>query len=217
MKTKAAIFLNGAYPPDHSYFYKHECQTARKDSIVIVTDGGLQFFVINGLAPDLIIGDWDSTDISRLKNYPKAVTISVPGDGKMSTDGEIALDWCVKNDIEEVVIYGGVDAVFETDHLLGNIFMMFHYKNKFTSILMRDYCQEIVPLLDESYAGIGKPDDMISIVPLSEEISYTGDGLKYDPAGATYTFGQSTPLRNQLTESVFSIELKGKAALVRHF
>ena len=209
--------MNGAYPPDHSYFYKRECQAARKNSIIVVTDGGLQFFVVNQLVPDMIIGDWDSTDIKRLKDYPKAVTISIAGEGKMATDSEMALDWCVENGIKAVTIYGGIDSSFESDHLLGNVFLLFKYKENFDSIIMRDYCQEIVPLHDESYAGIGQPGDMLSVVPISEKITLSGDGLRYDPGGRTYNFGQTTSLRNELTENVFSVELKGKAALIRHF
>lgn len=217
MKTKAAIFLNGAYPPDHSYFYVREYKHAAKDSVIIVTDGGLQFFINHKLTPDLIIGDWDSADIKLVKSYPKAVTLTMPSDGKAYTDNELALKWCVENKIREAVIYGGIDTSFETDHLLGNVFLLFTFKTKLQSIKMRDYCQEIVALENESYTGNGKPGDMISVVPVSEKITYAGDGLSYNPEGKTYKFGHTTPLRNQLADKIFHIEVKGKAVLVRHF
>jgi thiamine pyrophosphokinase len=217
MKNKAAIYLNGAYPPDHSYFYIHEYKRSVKDSVVIVTDGGLKFFIVHKLTPDLIIGDWDSANIKHLKEYPKAVTISVPSDGKAYTDSELALDWCVKNKIREVTIYGGIDSAFETDQLLGNIFLLFAFKKKFYSIKMRDYCQEIIPIYNESYNGNGKPGDMLSVVPISEKIVYAGDGLRYDPKGKTYKFGKTTPLRNLLDDTIFRVEIKGRAVLIRHF
>ncbi len=217
MKNKAAIFLNGAYPPDHSYFYIHEYKRAGDDSVIIVADGGLQFFINHEIAPDLIIGDWDSADIETVKSYPKAVTISVPSEGKDYTDTELALNWCLENGVKDITLYGGVDNSFETDQMLGNVFLMFTYKDRFNSIKMRDYCQEIVPLIDECYTGNGTEDDMLSVVPVSEHIVLSGDGLKYDPSGKTYALGQTTSLRNQLADAVFHIELKGKGILIHHF
>ena len=217
MKTKAAIFLNGAYPPDHSYFYIREYKQALGDTMIIVTDGGLQFFINHELFPDLIIGDWDSADIRLLKAFPKALTITAPATDKAYTDGELAIQWCIDNSIKEVVLYGGIDTSFETDQLFGNVLMMFSYKANFMSIIMRDYCQEIIPLKDETISGIGKPGDMLSVIPISKEITYEAEGLKFDPQGKTYKFGETTPLRNELVEDVFNIKVKGKALLIRHF
>jgi len=217
MKTKAAIYLNGSYPPDHLYFYIREYKDSLDDSIIIVTDGGLQFFINNNLLPDLILGDWDSADIGLIKSFPKAVTISMPGDGKTLTDGELALDWCANNNISEIVIYGGIDTVFETDQLLANIFMMFAYKSKFTSIKMRDYCQEIIPLENQRYSGHGSVGDKLSVAPISDEITYEATGLKYNPEGQTYKFGQTKPLRNQLADTRFSVNISGRALLFKHF
>ena len=217
MKTKAAIFLNGAYPPDHSYFYINEYKKAGEDSVVITVDGGLQFFLNHKLNPDLIIGDWDSADLEIVKSYPKAVTIGIPAEGKDYTDTELALEWCVKNNIEDVILYGGVDNTFETDQLLGNICLLFAYKDKLNSIKMLDYCQEILPFVDEEISGIGKAGDMISVVPMADQITLSGDGLAYDPGGKVYKFGQTTSMRNQLIGGPFSFKVKGRAALIRHF
>ncbi|MCP4581426.1 MAG: thiamine diphosphokinase [candidate division Zixibacteria bacterium] len=217
MKTKAAIYLNGSYPPDHLYFYIRECKNLADNSFIIVTDGGLQFFINNNLSPDLILGDWDSTDIRLIKSFPKALTISMPGDGKALTDGEMALDWCMNNNITDIVIYGGIDTTFETDQLLGNIFMMFAYKNKFSSTRMRDYCQEIIPLENETFSSHGRPGEMLSVVPVSDEIKYEAKGLKYNPKGQTFKFGQTMPLRNELAASRFSVKVTGRAVLIRHF
>lgn len=217
MKTKAIVFLNGSYPPDHSYFYIREYRNALSNSMIVVADGGLQFFANHDLTPDLIIGDWDSADIRMVKSYPKAVTISVPSNGKNYTDAELVLNWCLENSITEVVIYGGIDTSFETDQLLGNVFILFAFKDKFKSIKMLDYCQEIVPLVDEKYTGKGKQGDMLSIIPLSDTVRISGDGFEYDPGNREYKFGQTTSLRNQLANDIFHIEVKGKAVLVRHF
>jgi len=217
MKTKAVVYLNGSYPPDHLYFYIREYKNSTEHSIVIVADGGLQFFINNDLLPDIILGDWDSADISLIKSFPKALTISMPSDGKTLTDGELALDWCANNNITDVVIYGGIDAAFETDQLLANIFMMFAYKAKFASVKMRDYCQEIIPLENQRYSGHGSPGEKLSVVPISEEITYEASGLKYNPEGKIFKFGQTKPLRNELASARFSINVVGRAVLIKHF
>lgn len=217
MKTKALIFLNGMYPEKHRGFYISEYLDNAVNSIVIAVDGGLRFLLENDLKPDIIIGDLDSIDQDSLDAVPQAKVVTTPIEGKNLTDGELALDWCAGNNIAAATIYGGIDASFETDHLLGNIFMMFAFKDRFTSIKMRDFCQEIIPLENESLLGEGKPGDMLSIAPVSNEIIYQAQGLKYDPAGRVFKFGQTMPLRNELAESRFKISIKGRAVVVRHY
>ena len=217
MKTKAAIFLNGTYPTEQQEFYINECLNNRADSIIIVTDGGLKFFIDNKLKPDVIVGDMDSIDRKTLDFYDEAKVITVAPQGKSLTDGELALDWCANNKVAEVTLFGGIDTAFATDHLMGNIFMMFAFKDKFTSIKMRDYCQEIIPLENESCSGEGKPGDMLSVIPLSDEIVYKASGLKYDPGGKTFSFGQTEPLRNELANTTFKVNIKGRAVVVRYF
>ena len=217
MKTKAAIFLNGTYPIEHQEFYVKECLNKRADSIIIVTDGGLKFFIDNKLKPDIIVGDLDSIDSESVDLFDKAEVITVASQGKSLTDGELALNWCVKNKVTGVTLFGGIDTAFTTDHLMGNMFMMFAFKNKFTSIKMRDYCQEIIPLENESCSGDGKPGDMLSVIPLSDEIVYEASGLKYDPGGKTFKFGLTIPLRNELADKAFTVNIKGRAVVVRHF
>ncbi len=217
MKIKAVIFLNGYYHPDHHDFYVNEYRESAGDSVIIVTDGGLRFFMMHNLRPDIIVGDMDSIDDeSNLLSLGSDI-ITVSAEGKTSTDGELALDWCATNRISEAVLYGGIDTTFETDHLLGNIFMMFAFMAKIPTIKMRDYCQEIIPLDNGSCSGDGKPGDMLSVIPLSEEIVYQAEGLKYNPAGGVYKFGRTIPLRNELVSNRFAVEIKGRAIVIRHF
>ncbi|MCD6163627.1 MAG: thiamine pyrophosphokinase [candidate division Zixibacteria bacterium] len=253
MKTKAVIFLNGSYPDNHKQFYIDEYHDRKNGSVVIAADGGLRFFVGNSLKPDVIAGDMDSIDSDNIAKFPEAVIVEVSTEGKSLTDGELALDWCAGNNITDVTLYGGIDTSFETDHLLGNIFMMFGFldrskvgargrtpttdvdaygrtptTNNFPQdvarsilgdrkIRMRDYCQEIIPLEDDEYTGEGKPGDMLSVIPLSDEIVYEADGLKYNPGGRVYKFGQTTPLRNELADSRFRVSIKGRAVVIRNY
>jgi thiamine pyrophosphokinase len=185
--------------------------------VVIAADGALTFFKNNKINPHLILGDWDSADYSFRKSFPDSEIISIPEQNKQFTDGEYALKWCRENSIKDVIIYGGIDTVFETDHLMGNILMMFAYLKDFDSIVMRDYSQEIIPVVDGIVSGEGKAGDNISVIPLGASIRYEARGLKYNPLGKKYNFGSSTPLRNQIKNKRFQIEIKGKAVVVRHF
>jgi thiamine pyrophosphokinase len=214
-KYTARLFLNGCYPEGHLGFYQDEIKS--DDSFLIAADGGLQIFEKLNITPDLILGDFDSFDKSDLTKFKDSVQLEIPPENKMYTDCEFALQWCVENGIKSVVIYGGIDVAFETDHLLGNIFAMFAYKENFESIRMRDFCQEIIPLEDESFEGEGKIGDFVSLVQLSDEMEFNCTGLKYDPGARVYRFGQTTPLRNQFSDTKFTIELSGRALLVAHF
>ena len=215
-KGRAAIFLNGAYPAAHREFYIDEYRRESKRAVIIAVDGGWRFLADNQLRADLVIGDMDSlgTDLQRVA---ETEIVTVPGEGKNLTDGELALDWCVKKRLTKAIIYGGVDTAFETDHLLGNVLMLFAFKADFDELKMRDFRQEIIALQDESYSARGKPGDLLSLVPLSEEVTYYAQGLKYDPAGAVFKFGRSQPLRNELTADRFKVSVSGRALLIIHF
>ena len=215
LNNKARIFLNGHYPSEQIKFYHDEMKAG--DSLLIAVDGGLGIFKQTGMKPDIIIGDFDSIDNSLKAEYMGHKFIEIPAENKMFTDCEFALKYCREKKVGKIVIYGGIDTSFETDHLLGNVFLLFAYKKQFESIIMRDYCQEIIPLENETYQGTGKPGDFISIVPISDEIKFESTGLKYDSGGQAFKFGATTPLRNELSENEFKIELTGRALLVVHF
>jgi len=217
MKAKAAIFLNGTYPMQHDKFYIDEYRFCAGKSLIIATDGGLRWLVNHQLKADLVIGDFDSIEGERLISYSPDQIIKISAENKSLTDSELALRWCADNKIAQAVLYGGIDTSFETDHLLGNIFMMFAYLDKIPAIKMRDFGQEIIPLENCGYTGEGTPGDLVSVVPLSQEIVYRAAGLKYDPQGKTFSFGQSTSLRNELAAAKYRIKIEGKAALIRHF
>ncbi|MCP4632821.1 MAG: thiamine diphosphokinase [candidate division Zixibacteria bacterium] len=217
MNKTAAIFLNGTYPLESKKFYISEYKKMARQSFIIAVDGALNFFRDNKLLPHMILGDWDSAGYSKRKLFQDIEVISTPDKDNLITDGELSLQWCVDNNISDVVIYGGIDTVFETDHLMGNIFMMFAYINIFRSIKMRDYIQEIIPIVDGVISGEGNAGENISVVPLSKSIIFEAQGLQYNPRGKKYGFGSSTPLRNQIKNKRFRIGIKGKAVIIQHF
>ncbi len=215
-KKTALIFLNGYYPNEHISFYSDAIKSKCENTVLIAVDGGLNLFDKLGAEPDIIIGDFDSANPELARKFRGSEKIEIDSENKMFTDCEFALKNCAEKGVSRVIIYGGIDTSFETDHLLGNVFLLFAYKKEFESIIMRDFCQEIIPLENETYEGKGKPGDFISIVPLSDEIKFNTNGLKYKADEQTFEFGGTTPLRNELSESEFKIDLSGRALLVVH-
>lgn len=215
--TKASIFLNGYYPENDLDFYIGRLGNVKDNRILIAVDGGLKIFEKAGADPDVIIGDFDSVDSSAIAKYQQAETIRIPSDGKDKTDFEFAIDYCFRYGIKNITVYGASDSGSETDHLLGNIFLMVIYRNSFESIRMLDFSQEIIPVIDETYHGTGLPGDMISVIPIGGKIKYRASGLKYRPKDRYYDFGRSAPLRNELSSDKFSITVEGRAVIVKHY
>ncbi|MDP2173238.1 MAG: thiamine diphosphokinase [Candidatus Cloacimonadaceae bacterium] len=88
-----------------------------RDTIIAI-DAGLEFLHQKGIMPNLIIGDFDSLSPDLLKAYADVPLQSFPSI-KNETDSELALDWCLKNDIREIIICNDLEGRF--DHALALI------------------------------------------------------------------------------------------------
>lgn len=112
-----AIICNGSL----EYSLKGEIEECRT---LIAVDGGLRHFVKMGLAPDLLIGDFDSIDQDLLAQVPKEKRIKL-NRAKDKTDLEAALE---RIEDEKMVIYGGLDG--RLDHILTHLFILLRYPLK---------------------------------------------------------------------------------------
>jgi thiamine pyrophosphokinase len=206
------LFLHGQYPSADVAHYKKLC-SGRK---LVAVDGGYAFFKRSGLVPHVLIGDFDS--LKRIpKDLPRKTSVIQHPEMKDRTDVELAVDHCLDLGAEEIDI---VQPSFgEPDQFVGNMMLpalyACHKRNPSCvaiSIINRHY--EACTICDGRYGIKGHKGDMISLVPLSDQIKVSWSGTEYDIKDAQIKRGASRGLRNRLAGSRAVIRINGLALLI---
>ncbi len=179
---------------------------------IIGVDGGCGVAYENGIVPDLIIGDFDSLDKDILDYYrARNIEIITLKEEKDITDGEAGIIEGFKRGCSELLICAP-SYYLETDHLLGNIFLLSKYKN--CTIINEN---EIIKILEDGNMILDKSDGVrVSIIPLTKtEVKITG--FKYDGT-FNVAIGDSLTLRNEILDQSAIIALqKGRILIIQRF
>jgi thiamine pyrophosphokinase len=104
------VFTGGESPP--AAVIRKELEG--KDAFFVAADSGLIAAEEAGKRPDFIVGDMDSVDAARLKEYSAERVIRYPCD-KDFTDTELALQKAVEKGCDKIWIIGGGGG--RVDHL----------------------------------------------------------------------------------------------------
>lgn len=189
-KNIFTIFLNGEYEPDGADYYRRLID--RSTSIAV--DGGVRLFESLDLAPDILLGDFDSRPDAPEKFSGRCEMVAHP-DEKNQSDGEIALALAVERGADEIFLcgYAGGEAL---DHQLGNLLLLTNAPVKITAVRPGE---RVWYLHDDTLEMVGSPGDFISVVPLDAQITLTVNGLKYDASGLIVKRGSTRSLRNEMT------------------
>lgn len=176
---------------------------------IIGVDSGCQFLYDYDIEPDLILGDFDSIEPSLLNWYKdKGVPMKVFPAIKNETDGELALIEGKK--ICDKLLLIGTGGLIETDHFLGNIFLLTLYPNA-EIVLEKEWLKAISKgtyVVDKVKGGL------ISLVPL-ETSNIVLDGFEYDGDIKT-DLGYTLTLRNQIKDTVGKVRvIYGKMLLIQ--
>jgi thiamine pyrophosphokinase len=206
------LFLHGRYAKADIDFFSTMCRGA----CLVAVDGGYEFFRRAGIAPHILIGDFDS--LKKIpKNLPKKTKVIRHPVMKDRTDVELAVDHCLEAGAESVDI---VQPSFgEPDQFIGNMMLPALYANHKRnparmgiSIINRAY--EACAIWDGRYGLKGRVGDIVSLVPLSESIKVTWSGTEYDITEAKIGRGASMGLRNRLAKKRASVRIAGLALLI---
>ena len=215
MAGKAFIFLNGFYQSDDKSLIRKILRQTKPRPLLLAVDGGLSFMQKISLPPDYWLTDLDSAPRIKkdfLKNTQKLVFPA----GKDKTDGQLALEFCLKRKIHDLTFFGWYDRRNETDHLLGNLFLFHTIKKKApqTRIRFIDCRQEIYPVKNQSLNLNGCKGRRLSIVPTDRSITLSLKGTAYPAKNLRLTKGHTMPLRNRITAIRAKVEIKGSALVV---
>ena len=113
---------------------------------IICADGGYDLALAEGITPDVVIGDLDSTTA----NLGPDVTVLRSPSHKDVTDTALCLDYALDQGYNNVLIVGGLGG--RLDHTVANLQNLFHYTMNSMSIMISDEKNIVMALInDEMY------------------------------------------------------------------
>jgi len=200
---KAVILCAGERCGDELLF--SQCGDA---DLIVCADGGLDWAVEKGVAPDVFVGDGDSSSRS-----PDCERVQLPT-MKDQTDCEVAAKLAADRGCGQIVILGGTGK--RLDHTLGNIQVLVGLKQMgVTGMLMDDLNSVTVTCTGAYYHG--KAGDLLSIIPLGVNVNIRAtSGLLYPLVDSDLVLSAPRGISNEFTGDVAAIDVRhGWIAVVR--
>lgn len=158
---KAAIILNSPNLNRHI-----------DEEVVIAADKGYEFALKQGIIPEIVIGDFDSSTMPTNLNVLK---LNVE---KNETDGQEALAYAIKKGYDEIAIYGISGG--RLDHEMGNLSLLKSGEEQGVSMVGKEDDVDIYFKSKGKYAFKTQKGKEFSIITFMEDsIISNGIGVKY--------------------------------------
>ena len=187
--------------------------------LVIAADGGATSLARIGRAPDLLVGDLDSTEpslVARLEAGGTRIDRHPPD--KDASDAELALDAAVDAGATEIVLLGVMGGT-RPDHELANLLLLTDASLAGRSVrAVRGRTTVRVLHADHGLALEGRPGDVVTLLPLGiDATGVTTRGLRWELADATLCAGRSRGLSNEVVAGDASVSIRqGTLLVVEH-
>ncbi len=183
-----------------------------KSTYIIGVDRGAYWLIVNGIIPDIAIGDFDSVsarelqvirkNIRRVEEHPKE---------KDLTDMELAVVHAIKLRPKEIVIYRALGS--RLDHTLANIHLL---EKIHDSGVIRDGNNEVRFASGRLVIRKESRYRYVSLLPVSKTIEVTLRGFLYDASHALIRRGQTLGISNEICGDKATIEVhRGRALVIR--
>lgn len=211
---KRCLILTGGsvdYPAASEFLMKYTYD------ITIAVDSGLEAAKKLLLKPDFCVGDFDSVSLETLKYFQKVPEISweTHPPEKDETDTELALNLAVRQDIQEIHVFGATGT--RMDHTLAAIGLLQIPLKAGVSCWLVDGHNRITmidsDIILKREEAFGK---YVSLIPYTESVTgVTLTGLKYPLQDYTFVHGNSLGVSNEIVENEAVIRIgHGKMILI---
>ena len=183
---------------------------------IICADGGIRHLDEMNIAPDVVIGDFDSCKFDYIKNLPiiKDSKIIKHNPVKDDTDMQLCIDYALENGADYIVMFASLGG--RIDHELSNIFHLEYINNKGVAGMVFSEKNRIY--LTTSSMTLKKiPDFKMSVISLAEKSEGVSLlGVYYPLDNATLVRGSSLGISNEIVDPQAEITVKKGALLVFH-
>ncbi len=176
------------------------------DDYIIAADAGYTKLRSAGIEPQLIVGDFDSSDVPE--NDIETITLSPVKD---YTDTEFAVAQAVERGFDEILIIGGTGG--RIDHTFANIAVITRYKKQGVNITLIDDNHRIFTLCNET-KSIVKASYYVSLFAADGECTVSLEGFYYNNDGLVLTPDSSIGVSNEIVDETAKITVLNGIALV---
>ena len=205
---RAWVFAGGDYSTD----FLPMDQISKHDQFICV-DRGVEHCLLSGLQPTLLVGDFDSAEVSVLNRKSlSAVPRRTFSTEKSHSDLNLAMQILSENPPEQVVLLGVSGG--RTDHMLFNWMLpaKCHWPYAIRIIDGGVDCH-VLQGIDSCSLDVSQ-DQLVSLVPLGEVTGVTTAGLVYALEKATLTIGTTLGLSNVASAGSVTVTIGSGTLLV---
>lgn len=185
------------------------CVRVDDDDLVICADRGYDAALKMGIAPDLIVGDFDSYE-GELPGYAEILR-SVPE--KDDTDTLLAIKTAIDRGVSTIVIYGAMGGRF--DHTVANIQSLAYIHSRGCTGLIEDENNIVTlcgtgehrfPYMEGWYFSVFAVTDVTHIESMT--------GVKYPLSDYSMTGSFPIGVSNEITDREAVLNIKSGLALI---
>ena len=173
---------------------------------IICTDGSANKLLENGLTPNVIIGDMDSTTVGQDSFKGLYVKIS----DQDNTDLDKAFEWCKLNNLSPLTVLG--TSQLREDHTIGNLILLANYSDELDINYVTDYFTITCHQGKRSFTSFKQ--QLVSLLPVEDIQSITTEGLEFPLLDEPYPLS-SRGISNRATGHQFIITSSGKIWVFR--
>ena len=180
-------------------FYKSIIQPTDR---VICADSGYLNAAKIGIVPDLVIGDFDSSQRSDVQD---GVPVRVLPVEKDRTDLHECLVTAIEEGATEIVVFGARGS--RLDHSMAAISLLRLGLDKGVAIRLVDECNEVF-LVDKEVEIPHKEGYKLSLLPMTPVKGLSTEGLYYALQGAEMDWGNPYGVSNEFTSEKVKITVE---------
>lgn len=187
----------------------------KKADFLIAADKGSECLYKYNIAPDLLLGDFDSTKkeiLDNIKLQTKEVLEFPPE--KDYTDTEIAIIEAVKRGANKIYLFGATGS--RIDHMLGNIGLLLKTQRKGVILKIIDDNNKLY-LAKKRMTLIGTLGENISFHALSEKVTnFSIKGAKYSLENYDMSLLDPRAICNEFIDTPIEISYEEGELLILH-
>lgn len=186
--------------------------------LIIAADSGYLTARRLGVVPDILLGDLDSLDKSRLsKNELDTLEKIIVPPIKDDTDTQLAVDTAISRGADNIIIVGGLGG--RLDHTLSSVFMLEHISKQGVGCLMTDGKNRIRPMLADGEHScsirLSRGYKYLSLVSITDKCTGVAvSGVFYPLDVVELTRSYSYAVSNEITADCAEISLTQGTLLV---
>lgn len=190
---RAVVFINGVIDD-----YAVCARWLRAEDYVVAADGGAHHALALGCHLNAVVGDLDSLDPELAERLAETgVELIRYPVTKNQTDLELAIEFALQQDVEEVLLLGAVGG--RLDQTLANLLILAQreWPVQLTLIEGNQSAQLLRP--GKTLTLQAGPGDTVSVLPLSDTVTgITYTGMRYPLVNATLHLGSTRGISNEV-------------------